>query len=71
MQITPPSLRQKVPTISSSVEQVVLKALAKEPQQRFSNVMDFANALEQASQLERAAIPIPPPKSQPSPLSPS
>src|SRR5215469_4282558 len=30
-----PLLREKVPTISPAVEQVVLKALAKEPQQRF------------------------------------
>jgi len=43
-----PPLRQKVPTISSEVEQVVLAALAKDPKQRFGSVRAFAAALEQA-----------------------
>src|SRR5258707_1209000 len=37
----PPPLRAKVPVISSAVEQVVLKALDKDPQQRFAHVQDF------------------------------
>jgi len=44
----PPSLRSRVPTIPEAVEQVVLKALAKEPQQRFESIRAFANALELA-----------------------
>lgn len=47
---SPPSLREKVPTIPPAVEEVVMKALAKEPQQRFASVQAFATALEQASQ---------------------
>jgi serine/threonine protein kinase len=50
----PPSLCEKVPTISPGLEQVVLSALAKDPRQRFVNVRAFATALEQASQLARA-----------------
>ena len=44
----PPPLRQKVPTLPEAVEQVVLKALAKEPAQRFANVVEFAQALTKA-----------------------
>jgi eukaryotic-like serine/threonine-protein kinase len=46
----PPPLREKVPELSPAVEEVVMKALAKEPQRRFSNVWAFATALEQAAQ---------------------
>lgn len=49
----PPSLREKTPTISLDVEQVVQTALSKEPQQRFKSVLAFANALEQASRPEQ------------------
>src|SRR5262249_31106496 len=42
-------LRQIIPTLPEAVEQVVLKALAKEPLQRFSNTIEFAHALTQAS----------------------
>src|SRR5260370_24366203 len=48
----PPSLRTKVPTIPPAVEQVVLKALAKDPQQRYANVQAFAMALEEAFNAE-------------------
>jgi eukaryotic-like serine/threonine-protein kinase len=47
----PPSLCGKVPTLSPEVEQVVMKALAKNPQERFSSVLAFAEALEQISQV--------------------
>jgi WD40 repeat protein len=43
-----PSLREKAPAISPDVEQVMLKALSKDPNQRFPTVQAFANALEQA-----------------------
>jgi WD40 repeat protein len=45
----PPPLREKIPTISLAVEQVVLKALAKDPNERFESVQEFAKALERAS----------------------
>ena len=59
MFVPPPPLRSKVPTISPEVEQVVLRALAKDPQQRFANVQAFATALEQASQRWPAAMAAP------------
>src|SRR6266700_3886121 len=52
--VPPPSLQEKVPTISPDVEQVVTTALAKDPKQRFGSVLAFATALEQASQVKRS-----------------
>src|SRR5256714_1192704 len=49
----PPSLREKIATISPAVEHVVLRALAKDPQQRFASIWAFADALEQASQAQQ------------------
>jgi serine/threonine protein kinase len=46
----PPPLREKIPTISPAVEQVVMTALEKEPRKRFGSVREFALTLEQASQ---------------------
>ena len=46
----PPSLRRLRPDLSTAVEDVVLQALAKEPQLRFASVSDFAAALEHAWQ---------------------
>ena len=45
----PQPLRELVPTIPASVEQVVDKALAKAPQERFASIRDFAVELERAS----------------------
>lgn len=45
----PPSMRAIRPAISPTIEQVVMKALEKEPEQRFDSVRAFAQALEQAS----------------------
>ncbi len=44
----PPSLLQCVSGLSAQVAQVVMTALAKEPEQRFPCVRDFARALEHA-----------------------
>lgn len=46
---SPPSLSEQVPDLSPSVESVIFKALAKEPQQRYTTVQDFAHALEHAA----------------------
>ncbi len=48
----PPSLREKVPTIPPAVEHVVVKALAKDPKERFASVLAFARALEEAREAE-------------------
>src|SRR5204863_9558746 len=50
LSMQPLPLRDRVPTIPAEVEQVVLRALAKDPKARFASVADFASALEQASQ---------------------
>jgi predicted ATPase/serine/threonine protein kinase/DNA-binding CsgD family transcriptional regulator len=50
--VPPPFLHERVPTIPPAVEEVVLRALAKDPQQRFARVQDFAVSLEEASRAE-------------------
>lgn len=44
----PPSLREMVPSLSADIEKVVLKALAKDPEERYASIWDFALAFEQA-----------------------
>lgn len=46
---SPPPLRDKVPALPPAVEEVVLTALAKDPQKRFQSVEIFAAALARAS----------------------
>ncbi len=48
--VSPPSLHEQVPMLSSEVEQVVLTTLEKDPDKRFASVQAFATALEQAYQ---------------------
>ncbi len=45
----PPPLRTHVDTLPASVEQVVLKTLAKDPDDRFPDILSFAAALHNAS----------------------
>ncbi|HEY6539765.1 MAG TPA: serine/threonine-protein kinase [Ktedonobacteraceae bacterium] len=45
----PPPLREHVPTISGEVEEVVLRALAKNPRDRFDSVLEFATTLKTAA----------------------
>ena len=44
----PPSLLAEIPTLERAIEEVILKALAKDPKDRFETVQDFTVALEQA-----------------------
>jgi serine/threonine protein kinase len=48
--VEPSSLCQKLPGFSPHVDQVILKALMKDPKARFATVQAFAIALEQARQ---------------------
>ena len=57
--VPPPSLREKVPALRPEVDKVILKALAKQPEQRFRNVEAFALALADACQLPAAPF-VPP-----------
>ena len=43
-----PSLRKHAPAIPETIDAVVMKALAKAPEERFPTVMDYATALERA-----------------------
>ena len=52
----PRPLRDAVPSIPPAVEQVVMTALAKKPEERFVNIQDFATALEQAGSSDNANI---------------
>jgi serine/threonine protein kinase len=71
MFVPPPPLCEKVPELPSSVEEVVLTALAKDPKERFRSVQAFANALELASQPEKPSVGVSGPTTSPlSPLSP-
>jgi len=45
----PPSLRLYAPEVPIAIEQVVFKALQKNPHDRFPTIVAFAHALEQAS----------------------
>src|SRR6266700_3050586 len=50
LSMPPPSLRERMPDIPAEVEQVVFRAMAKDPKARFASVAEFATGLEQASQ---------------------
>jgi serine/threonine protein kinase len=67
MNMAPPPLRSRLSSISPEVEQVVFIALAKKPEDRFSNINAFANALSTAL---RSAESIPLPLTGPQPPSP-
>ena len=56
----PQPLGELVPTIPAPVEQVVGKALAKDPQERFASIQDFAAALERAGVSEEITASAPP-----------
>jgi predicted ATPase/serine/threonine protein kinase len=56
--VPPPPLREKVPAILPTVEHVVLKALAKDPKERFANVQAFATALEEACRAESSGLTV-------------
>src|SRR5438270_6331809 len=56
MFVSPPPLREKIPTISPDIEQVVERALAKDPHQRFMSIQAFAEALEQPYQSEQTTF---------------
>jgi eukaryotic-like serine/threonine-protein kinase len=47
---SPPPLRDKVPTLPPAVEQVVLTALAKDPDSRFTTIQMFAEVFGQVCQ---------------------
>jgi predicted ATPase/class 3 adenylate cyclase len=59
---SPPPLLEKVPTLPSVVEQVVMRALAKDPNERFPSVDVLARALEEASREDTSGRTMPAPE---------
>ena len=55
----PPALAEKVPTLPAEVDQIVLQALAKDPQLRFASVGAFALALEEGSREDASGQTLP------------
>ena len=51
----PPSFHEQVPDLSPAVEEVVMRALSKEPELRFPSMQDFATALQHAAYPARDA----------------
>jgi len=60
----PAPLHEKVPGIPLTVEQVLMKAMEKDPHQRFASVQLFASALEQACLHEPLLPFVPSPEPQ-------
>lgn len=56
--VPPPFFSEKQIEVPSAFEQVVRKALAKEPEQRFPAIKDFVDALEQAYHHQPAQHPV-------------
>ncbi len=70
--MTPPPLREKLPAIPQSVEEVVMTALAKDPHARHDSIRTFAEELKRASQQQSSSTHVvlsqtPPFLSQPFP----
>jgi serine/threonine protein kinase len=64
--VPPPPLRERNPTLSAAIEQVVMKALAKKVEARFPTIEDFARALEWAiGQFQETHASQPTPEKQP------
>jgi WD40 repeat protein len=55
LSVPPPSPRTYTPDMSHDVERVLLKALAKDPTQRFDNIESFARALSKAAGVQARA----------------
>ena len=53
--IVPPLMREKVSSLSSAIEEVIQKALAKHPEERYASVWEFALAFQEACQGEQGS----------------
>ncbi len=69
--VPPPSLQSKTPLLPLAIEEIVLKALAKDPDERFPSVQAFALALEQASQRTSPSLAYDPQGSLSPPMPPA
>ncbi len=71
MQSPLPSPRQLNPNIPEPVEQVVFRALAKSPDERFQSAYDFAQTLRQALEKATDSATLSLPRSQATPYTPA
>ncbi|HHW41482.1 MAG TPA: Stk1 family PASTA domain-containing Ser/Thr kinase [Syntrophomonadaceae bacterium] len=53
LQEQPPSLRKENPTVPRSLEEIIFKAMAKDPDQRFASAREMQNALAGGSVVEQ------------------
>ena len=66
---TPPlPLRHHLPDLPEAVDAVILKALAKAPEERFERIQEFADALREAAEPSLNTMPLGSPTEQISPL---
>lgn len=70
LQTPPPPLHLKIPGMPPEVEAVVMKALAKDWQERFPNIQLFASALEQVCRPYISSFPTSPSDIQTTPILP-
>jgi serine/threonine protein kinase len=49
LEVTPPTFQERRLPFSTNIEQVIMRALKKEPQERFPDIASFAQAFEHAS----------------------
>src|SRR5207248_5436371 len=61
----PKPLREQIPELTPAIEHVVLQALAKEPEQRFTRVQHFAEALQNAALAASTPVTFPAPVEEP------
>jgi serine/threonine protein kinase len=52
MNVSPPSMYERAPSVTPAVERIVQQALAKDPRKRFASVREFVQALEEAGRIE-------------------
>ncbi|HEU5375942.1 MAG TPA: protein kinase [Ktedonobacteraceae bacterium] len=64
----PPALRNLMPDLPSAIEQVVFKALNKEPMERFPSITTFAQAVREAIQTGAEESTLSPPPTSRTPL---
>ncbi|MDQ6662364.1 MAG: protein kinase, partial [Chloroflexota bacterium] len=57
LQVPPPPLRQSLPLLPEEVEVVILRALAKEPTDRYSDIRSFAAAYRKALESSASSQP--------------
>lgn len=62
VQAAPPPLPQSLQTYSPDLEQIIMKALAKEPRDRFASIQEFATKLEEFCG-QKLAVQLAPPVS--------